>query len=808
MLFDFLQDLRYALRTLSKSPAFTATALVTLAIGIGSTVGTFSIINTILLRPLPVRAPGELVTIDAQNVATGSEVGASWTKYLAVRSGSHVVQDVAAYISRDLAFSDGRTPQQVVGARVTWNFFSVLGIAPAVGRAFLPTEDVEGAAPVAILSDGFVQRQLGGVASAVVGRSVIIDGRATTIVGVLPAGFRFEFTDRDPQLYLTSVFTPSVMTTAQIQHGAGFLSYVARLKPTYTVREAAADLVVIDQRYREQFGSYVDAVRYRLHAVPFADSVVGDVRPGLLLLMGAVALVLLIACANVAHLLLARATSRQHEVGVRLALGATRARLLRQFLTESLLLAAGGCAVGWWATSAIIDVLIAHGPAAIPRLHDVQPDRTVLAFAIAVSAAAAMLFGLVPALRASRVKVGEVLKDSRAGGPTSRTASRLHKLLAASETAVTVALLIAAALLIQSLVRMQRVDFGFNPTRVYAAHVSLPRAKYPEPYQREAFFTRLLERVRDEPGLQNVGAISYLPMGGTNYGFFFYLEEAPERDAVISVRHVGGDYFRAMQIPLRRGRVFTDEDDARAAPVAIINETAARRYFPDADPIGRRLASTSDRILRQIVGVVADVRFDGPAKGGQEELYIPYRQLPWPEMTIVVNSQASADEVIAALRRHVAALDTDQAIADIRPMTAVVASSMTERQFTGGLLGTFAGIATVLTMIGVYGVMAVFVTHRNREFGIRMALGARPGDLIRLVMIEGLRMIAIGTAVGVAGAWAARRALSGLLFGVTAADVTTYASGVVFVGAVGLIACFLPARRAAARDPLQALRYQ
>jgi len=806
MLLDAVQDLRYAIRTLSKAPGFAATAIVTLAVGIGATVGTFTIVNAVLLRPLPIRAPRELAVIVAQSVSSHATVGASWTKYQMVRDRNRVFDGVAAFSARDLAFSDGAAPEQVLGARVTWNFFQVLGVAPAGGRGFRAEEDVENAAPVAILTDGFVQRRFGGDRTQVVGRSVRIEGRDTTIVGVLPPGFRYQFTDREPQIYLTSVFTPAIMTAAQVQHGAGFLEYVARMKPGVGVEQAAADLKAIDASYREQFGSYVDAVRYALHVVPFTDNLVGDVRPGLLVLMGAVALVLLIACANVAHLLLARAAARQHEIGVRLALGASRGRLVRQFLAESLLLSIAGCAVGWWAVGIVIDLLVARGPTNIPRLDDLHPDGTVLAFAMAISFLTAVMFGVAPAIRASHVRVGDVLKDSRAGGLTSRAAQRLHHLLATSETAVTVALLIGASLLFESFVKMQRVDVGFDAGGVYAGQVSLPRARYPQPMQREQFFTRLLDNVRRQPGLATAGLISVLPMSGSNFGFFFYREETPDKDSVISVRHVGGDYFRVMRIPLRRGRAFADADDGRAVPVAIINESAARHHFADVDPIGRRIASTGDRILREIVGVVADVRFDGPARGGQDELYLPYRQVPWPVMSVVVNSPLAADQVIAALRREVAAIDSDQAIADIRPMTAIVASSMTQQEFTSGLLGVFACLATLLAVIGLYGVTTLFVTERRHEFGIRMALGARPADVLRLVMAEGGRMIAAGAAVGVVGAFAARRVLSGLLFGVTASDVGTYAMATAIVCLVGLAACFVPARRAIAVDPLLALR--
>jgi putative ABC transport system permease protein len=802
-----VQDVRYALRTARKSPVLTAIAVLTLAIGIGATVGTFTIVNAVLLRPLPIEAPQRLVVVDAKNVATQSTVGASWTKFQFVRDHAHAFSDVAAWVGRDLTISDGTTtPEQISGARVTWNFFRVLGVVPSAGRAFRPDEDIENAAPVAIVSAGLVTRRFGGDASAAVGRTMTIDGRPTTIVGVLPPHFRFQFTDREPEAYLTAVFTPGTLTAVQIQRGAGFLGYIGRLRDGLSTTDASKDLAVADARYRDEFGSFTDATRFALHAVPFTENLLGDVRPGLLVLMGAVALVLLIACANVAHLLLAKGAARQHELAVRLAVGASRGRLIRQFLTEALLLSFAGAAGGSWAVTLVMDVLVARAPANIPRLRDATPDLSVLVFAAVLSVGTVLIFGIAPAWRATRVRVGDVLKDGRPDGSTSRATARLHGFLAVSETAVTVALWITAGLLLQTFVRMQHVDLGFRPANVYAAQINLPRAKYSDAAKRERFFTQLLDNVRHQPGLANAGAVSYLPMGGSNYGFIFYREESPDRDSVISVRHVGGDYFRAMSIPLRRGRLLDDSDDGRAKPVVLINESAVWHFFGETDPIGRRVASTSDRVLREIVGVVGDVRFDSPAQSGQDELYVPYKQIPWPSMTIVVNSRLSPNEVVGALRHEVTLLDPDQAVADIRPMTSIAAASMTEQQFTSGLLSTFALLATVLAVVGLYGVMSLFVTERRREFGILMALGATRAQVRRLVLGRGVRMVGAGAVLGVVAAVAMARALSGLVFGITTSDVTTYAVSAAAMFAIGLAACFLPAQRAVSTDPVHALR--
>ena len=802
-------DVRFALRTLMKSRGFTATAALTLAIGIGAAVATFSVVDAVLIRPLPIAQPNRLVVLDAEGVTDHNEVGASWTKYQVLRDTNHTFSGVAAWVDRTFTYNDGVTPQQVVGQRVTWNFFDVLGIGPAFGRTFHPNEDVDTAAPVCILSHGFWVQRLG-ADPAVIGRAIRIDGRDTVIVGVLPPAFRLQFTAAEPAIFLTAPYTPAILTAPQIKAGAGFLSYFARLKPAVTLAEATDDVTAVDQAYRQQFGSYVDARRFVLHMTPFVDNLVGDVRRPLLVLMGAVLFVLLIACANVAHLLLARATARRHEIALRLALGASRPRVLRQFIMESLMLSLLGCAGGIWLGSEAIRMLAAYGPANIPRLKDAGPNLAVLAFAIVLAGATACIFGLLPALRAAKTSVGQVLKDSRAGGLTSGTTSRLHSALAISETAITVALLVGAGLLTRSFVTMAAVNPGFDAQGVYAAAVALPRGKYATPQAREAFFTQLLDRLHAVPGLSSVGATSVLPIAGSNFGFFFYVEGqsplGPGKDPLINVRHVSPDYFQVMRIPVTRGRVFTDADNAASRPVAIINETTARRYFAGIDPVGRHLASDGDQVMREIVGVVGDVHFDGPAKSGQDELYLPYRQVPWPTMTIVAASRLPGAQVIEALRHEVGRIDPDQAVAQIRPMDDIVAASMTPQRFAMSVLGTFAVIAVVLAVIGLYGVTALFVGQRRHEFGIRLALGARPADVIGLVMSRSARLVAAGVGVGLVLAVISSRVLSGLLFGVTPTNAATYGAVSIVVCVVALLAAYLPARGVLRVDPVRALR--
>ena len=811
MLETVLQDVRYGLRVLRHSPTFTLVAIGTLALGIGAAVGIFTVVNAILLRPLPIRDTERVAMIVTQVTRTRTPAPGigSWTKYELLRRQTTAFSEVGAYVRRDLTIDLGDGPTRIRGARATASLFHVLGITPVKGRNFNPEEDAEGAVPVVLITEGLWRDRLNGDPD-IVGKAIRIEGQSASIIGVLPADFRLQFTDREPQVYLSCVFTPDVMTSTEIRSGAGFLTYIGRFKDGVTLEQARADVASIDALYGKENPGFVDATAIGLSVVPFVEDLVGSVRPTLGILMGAVLFLLLIACGNVAHLLLTRASARSREVAVRLALGASYAQLMRQFLTEASLLGVGGCVLGIVVAHVAVSVLAGRGPGNIPRLADATPDLTVLVFAVSVSAVTAVFFGLLPAMRARSFAVGESLKTARSA-LTGRS-GRFQRWITASETAITVVLLISSALLFRSLVRLQSVHPGFESQNVTTAQITLQQNKYSQPFQREAFFTQLLSGIQGELGTPTaaVGATSYLPLAGGNYGFFFFIDGQPHlgvgRDATISVRHVSPDYFRAMQIPLRRGRAFDDSDTPQSRPVAIINEAAVRAYFKNKEPIGWHLANSRDAIMREIVGVVGDDRFVGLDRNFVPELYLPYRQVPSPTMTVVVSSSLPLESISGAIRSAARRLDSDQAVAEIRPMERIVAATTAQQQFTTSLFGTFAFVATALAAIGLYGVVTMFVNERRQEIGVRMALGAQRQDVLRLVMQHGGRVIVAGTLVGILGALALTRFLRSLLYGVTPSEPASYVIGAVVLLITGLLACYLPARRAAGVDPARTLR--
>jgi len=803
------RDLVYAWRRLAQAPGFTTVAVLTLALGIGSTSTIFSVTEAVLLRPLPFRDPGGLVAVSQRGTdgqATGVPV--SFTKYEAIRDQARTLDRVAVYYPLSVSLGGESEPEQVAAAHVSGDLFDLLGTAAARGRAFSADEQAPGGPDVAVIAEALWQRRFGGDPGRL-GRTIRLDGRDVAVIGVLPGSFRFPPQVPEPQVWLPRAFDVDSLTAAQVHSGASYLSLVARLRPGATVAQAQADLEAIDARYRERFGSYVDAARYRLQAQSLAESLRGDSRRPLAVLMAAVAFVLLIVCTNVASLQLARAGARAREISVRKALGASRSRLLRQLLVESLVLSVLGGALGVLLATAALPLLPRVTAGTLPRLEESRIDGTVLLFSLALCVATALAFGVVPALHASRGDLRDGLAQGGRGSSDGGARLRL-RVLFVGEVALALVLLTGAGLLVRSLAGLVGVDPGFRPEGVVAVPVVLPPARYTEPVRQVEFYRQLLERTRALPGVKAAAATSYVPLSGAFRFVFFCPEgrvcEGIGKDPVIAQRQVTPDYFEATRTPILRGRAFTAADAAASLPVAIVNETTARRYWPGADPIGKHLANSRDRVEREVVGVAADVKFRSLDAPSVEEMYLPLDQSPWPAMTVLVRAEGDPRPLGSAVRREVARLDPDIAVSGIRTLDEIVGNSVAQPQLVERVVAAFALLALALASVGIYGVMSFSVAQRTREIGIRMALGAGPRDVLGLVLGEGLGLTLVGMAAGLAAAFALTRLMAGLLFGVSATDPVAFGAAVAVLALTALLACFVPARRGMRLEPVRALR--
>jgi putative ABC transport system permease protein len=718
---------------------------------------------------------------------------------------------VAAFYPYTPSLVSEHEPELVNAARVSADFFRVLGIAPSRGRSFLAEEEALGGSDAAIVSDGFWHSHFAADPS-LLGKTLTLDGKGVTVVGILPASFHFPLQFPEPDVWLPRVFESSFLTAQQIQSGAGYLNVIARLQPGETLSRAQAELSAIDGRYREQFGGFVDATKYSLAATSLEESLVGPLRASLMVLLAAVGFVLLIACANVANLLLARATSRDREIGIRKALGASRARLLRQLLSESLLLAIGGGALGILLAGTLMPALRRLSPGTVPRLAEARIDASVLLFSLLLCVLTGVLFGLMPALQAAGKELQETLKEGSRGSSQGGHRARFRALLVVAEIGMALVLMTCAGLLIESFARLMRVNPGLSAKNVMTFPLTLPPVRYAQAQQQEVFYRELLERVRAIPGVQAAGATSYLPLSpGARYIFF-----CPEgraclgvgKDPVIATRQVSPGYFDTVRTPLLRGRVFTEKDIAGGLPVVVVNQTTATRYWPGQDPIGKHLANSRDKVQREIVGVVADVKFGGLNAANSEEMYLPMAQAPWPTMTLLVRSSANPEPLVTAVRAKIADSDPDLPVAGILSMDEVVSTSVAQPRIIMQFVGVFAGFALLLAAIGIYGVMAYSVTARKQEMGIRVALGARPADILRLVVGQGMRMTLIGVALGVVFSLGLTRLLASLLFGVQATDPLVFGAAALVLAAAAFVACYIPARRATRVDPIVVLRYE
>ena len=808
-----LQDVRFGARVLAKHRGFTAVAVVTLALGIGANTAIFSVVNELLLRPLPFRDAGRLVMLWEVSPAGRRQNSTSRANFRAWREQGASFEGMAAFSDQRLNLSGAGDPEEVSVQLATPELFRVLDVKPALGRA-LAEEDAGPDAPdVAVLSHGLWQRRFGGD-PAVVGRSITLNGTPRTVVGVLPAGFQWHIKQRSSTGRPAEIWVPLAMPTEGVAARGRFLSVVARMKPGVTVEQAAAEMKTIAARLEQDAPQFNKG--FGAEVLPLREQFVGNVRPALLILLGAVGFVLLIACANVANLMLSRAAAREKEIALRTALGASRMRVVRQLLTESLLLALMGSALGllvaWWGISA----LVAISPRDVVNLQGVGLNLTVLGWTLAVSLLTGVIFGIAPALEATRLNLNDTLKEGGkgAGGPGAR-AGRLRSAFVVAEVALALVLLASAGLLVKSFFRLQKIDTGFETENVLTMVVSLPEGKYGEERQMVAFFRQVTERLRALPGVRAAGMVNYLPLyGGPGSSTGFTVEGRPApppgEEPGTSVRVADAAYFEAMGIPLVRGRHFNEREGAEARRVALVSESMARQHFPGEDPVGKRISVDmfEQPTPTEIVGVVGDVRYDSLTDEAVPTVYFPHPDLAYPFMTLVIRTAGDPSEVAAAARREVRAVDPEQAVADVRTMNQVMADTVGRARFNTLLFGLFAGLATLLAAVGIFGVMNYSVALRTREIGLRMALGAQPRRVLMLILRQGMFLTLVGVGLGLVGALTLTRVMSSLLFGVEATDPATFAAIVVLLTLVSLLACYVPARRATRVDPLNALRYE
>jgi predicted permease len=803
------RDLRLAARALANSPVFTGAATLALALGIGATTAMLSVVNGVLLRPLPYAASDRLMVILHQG--RNPVAPANFRDW---RAQTRSFTDVAAaeYWTPNLTGSE--QPEQVNGLRVTAGMLPMLGVRPLLGRVFTEAEDTPGNEHVGVIAYGLWQRRFAGD-PAIIGRQVSLDGQRFTIIGVMPAAFQFApFWATHAELW-----APLALGTRLSSRGGNSLRVFARLRPGVTIEQARTDLDAVTARLEREFPGTNREVTIQ----SLKHKVVGDIQGALLVLLVAVAFVLLIACANVAHMLLARATSRQKEMAIRTALGATRGRLVTQLLGESALLAAiggcGGMVLAWWGVRA----LVAASPAIIPRVSSVTIDGRVLSMAIALTATTAMLFGLVPALRAATVDLGESFKDGDRASTQGRKRNRLRSALVVSEFAIALVLLTGAGLMIRTFNALQRIDPGFDPQNLVAMKISTAGTAAADSGVRAAFYDAALDRVRAVPGVEAASYINHLPIDGDQWGWSFFVEGKPKPkpgDAPGAVyRVVFPGYFRAMRIPLRRGRDFSDADRAGSVPVVIINEFMARTYWPGQDAVGKRI-SFDDSVWVTVVGVTKNTTIAQWSAPPEPELFLPFAQSPYrtePEahfkyLTLVARIRCTPGTRCDAARLGVPivgavrGIDRTVAISAVESMSHVVGEATAEPRFYLVLLTAFAGIALVLASVGIYGVMSYSVSRRTHEIGVRMALGAEPRLVHRLIVIQGMRIAFLGAGVGIVAALALTRLMAGLLYGVTPWDVTTLVAVTAVLCGAALAATYVPARHATRIDPLVALR--
>jgi putative ABC transport system permease protein len=802
------KNLVYSARVLWKKPSLTAVAIIAIGLGIGANTAIFSVVNTVLLQPLPFPQPKQLVNIasEQRNQTLDGRGTFSVPDFLDVQKSSTTLEYVATFQGSGTFTTDGNEPERLLGAMVSYDYFNVLGVKPELGRIFTPDDDKPGAASVVLISHALWQRRYAGDPN-IIGREIDLGGK-TTVVGVMPAGFEFPISDEN-QDYWEPLFSAAFMTKEVRDERANrFLPVIGRLKPGTTVEQAKADLDLISRQIEQS--SPVSNTNLIFNAVSMHEDVTRDYRTALLIMLGAVGLVLLIACANVANLLLARAVSRHKEIAIRMALGASRRRIAGQLLMESVLLALAGAAFGLLLATWGTDLLVAYGPADVPRLRDVGVDRYVLFFTLGLATLTGIIFGLAPALHASKPAPGNMLKETGRGVYTGR--NRMRSALIVSEVALSLMLLAGAGLLINSFWRLLQTDAGFNPKGVLALDIPLSREQYKTTEERVAAFQQLIARMKTVPGVRDVSVVSNVPLSENDIEVSFQIEGRepykPGEEAVADYTVAGNDYFRTMDIALLRGRVFTDSDTANSPSVMVVSKAFTKVYFPNEDAIGKRIVlDGKNKTPREIVGVVDDVRRKGLDTDVQPEMYFSYVQKPERRLNLVIRSTTEdASQLTPAARAEVKAFNPRQIIWRAQTLEQMLSTSVAPRKFNMMLLGIFAGVALVLAAVGLYGVMSYSVSWRTQEIGIRMALGAKRTDVLRMVVRQGMTMTLIGLALGLVGVIALSRVMVGLLYGVSPTDPLTFTGVSIVLLVVALLACLIPARRATRVDPIVALR--
>ncbi|MCP4657851.1 MAG: ABC transporter permease, partial [bacterium] len=789
------QDAKYALRTLRKRPGFTVVALATLVLGIGANISIFGVVNTVLLKPLPYPEAERIVAVwDVQQHYPVAP--ASYPEFLDWREADQVFDDLAAYLPAVVTLTGSGEPERLSSARVSAGLLPMLGVTPALGRLFTPEDEPPGAERVALISHAFWQRRLGGEADPI-GRILHFDGESTTVVGVVPPGGEDQLPSDIARGTKTEVWFPLRLDTDSAPRGMHFLRVVGRLRSGLGLEQAQGEIEAFGARLRDEGRTHHGVELGKLR-----ELILGNTRPVLLVLLGAVGFVLLIGCANVANLLLARASVRQREIAVRMAMGASRARLIRQLVTESLVLAIAGGALGLVAAWGSLRWFAASGLGGLPRVEELAIDGTVVGFTIAVALGTALLFGLAPAFQGTATQLAESFKEGARQAGSGR--HRMRNLLVVAEVALSLILLIGAGLLVRSFLELLNVKLGFDPDQVVTFGITLPRAKYPEGRERSAFFDQTLERVAALPGVSEAAIVASLPVtGGSNGSFEVEGSTWPDEDSPLAEkRRVSPDYFRVMRIPLLQGRFFNDRDTAGSPEVALVNQEFVRRYFGEDNPLGKWVDFQWGNEGRQeIIGVVGDVRHRGLAEALQPAIYVPFSQNSQPSMMMVVRSGSDPLGLVGAVREQVLAVDKDQPISQVQTMNEVISGVLAQRRLAMSLLSAFAAVALLLAMLGIYGVMSYSANQRTREMGVRMALGAGRGKILALVVSHGMTLAVAGVAVGLAGAFALTRYLSAALFSVSAIDPLTFMGVAPILLAVALVACYLPGRRASRVDP-------